>query len=176
METGSTATQAVEAGEVEADQAGVPVAARGQAARHAGAAAEGHDRDVVLDRHGQDRHDLVVAAGPDDGVGSVVEVAGAGAEQVGGRLAARTQAAYVVVEEHVVVADRAPQRRRARPAGERARAGRRRPARLRSAGPNTASTSARAPSGSGAAAAGSPQRWGCISRVMRYSVTCDVTS
>ena len=43
--------QTVEAAEVEADQAGVPVAAGGQTARHAGAAAERHDRDVVLDRH-----------------------------------------------------------------------------------------------------------------------------
>ena len=100
----------VEAGEVEADQAGVPLTPSGQAARHTGAAAEGHDRDVVLDRRGQDRCHLVVAARPDDCVGRVVEVAGTGAEQVGGRLAARAQSAYVVVEEHVVVADRAPQR------------------------------------------------------------------
>ena len=73
----------VEAGEVEADQAGVPLTPSGQAARHTGAAAEGHDRDVVLDRRGQDRCHLVVAARPDDGVGRVVEVAGAGLRRSG---------------------------------------------------------------------------------------------
>ena len=69
--------------QVEADQAGVPLAPRGQAAGHRGPAAERNDREVVLDGVRQDRGDVVVAARSDHRVGGVGQVAGAGPEQVG---------------------------------------------------------------------------------------------
>ena len=96
--------------QVERDQAGEAVAARGQAAGHAGAATEGHHRDVVLDGPGEDGGDVVVRARSDHGVGGVGQIAGAGAEQVGGRLPAGAQPPGLVVDEHVLGAEDAAQR------------------------------------------------------------------
>ena len=114
---------------------------------------------------------VVVPVGSDDGVGRVVEVAGAGAQQVGGGLAARAQGPRRVV-------GRARARRRRPPGGRRAA---RRPARTagawprrpagRSCSPKASSTSPSAESGRTVAAAGSPQRCGCISMAVG-SVTC----
>ena len=94
-----------EPAQVEADHTGVPVPAGGEATGHAGASAERHDRDVPPDGHREDVGHLVVARRADHRVGGVVEVAGAGAEQVGGRLAAGTTPADVVVGADVLVAD-----------------------------------------------------------------------
>ena len=164
--------------QVEADQAGVPLAAGGQAAGDRGAAAEGDDREVVLDGVRQDGGDVVVVAGPDHGVGGVGQVAGAGPEQVGRGLAAGAQPPGLVVGEHVLGAEQ----RRAGRRGGRARGAA--PGRVgdstagRSSRPKAISIRPRAASGSGAAAAGSPQRLGVhLGRsVMCYSVTHDVTS
>ena len=168
--------------EVEADHAGEAVAHGRESAGDGGASAEGDHRDVVPHRDRQHRLDIIGGAGADDDVGSVRQVAGAGAEQVGGRLAAGAQPPGRVVGEHVDVAERLAQR--VDEAGSRVGAG--------SAGSSTAglssspkasSTSPRAVSGRAVAAAGSPQRVGCISGVavgcciaMCYSVTHVVTS
>ena len=94
-----------EPAEVEADHAGVPLAPRGKAAGDAGASAERDDGDVPRDGDGEHVGHLVVARRPDHRVRGVGEVTLAGAEQVGRRLAAGTQAAEVVVGAHVLVAD-----------------------------------------------------------------------
>ena len=117
--------------QVEGDQARVAVAACGEPAGHAGAAAEGDDREVVLDGHGQDRGDVVVAAGPDHRVGRVGQVARAGPQQVGRGLPTGAQPAYLVVEQDVLLADggaqgrerRLPQRGRGDRRGLRRRGG-----------------------------------------------------
>ena len=101
--------QALHPAQVEADQAGVAVAARGQAAGDRRTAAERHDREVVLDREREHGRDVVGTAGTDHGVGCVGQVAGPGAEQVGGRLAAGAQPAGVVVGEHVLGAEEVAQ-------------------------------------------------------------------
>ena len=63
--------QLVEADQVEGDDAGEALAAGDQAADDRGAAAEGDQGDVPLDGPGDQGRDLVVRAGPDDGVGRV---------------------------------------------------------------------------------------------------------
>ena len=65
--------------EVEADDAGVPISAGSETAGDARAAAERDDSRVVLHRERQHGRDLVVAAGLDDGVRRVCQVAGSGA-------------------------------------------------------------------------------------------------
>ena len=65
---------------------------------------------MVLDGQGEDAGDLVVAARAHHDVGGVGQVAGAGAQQVGGRLAPGAQASRVVVDVHVVGADHVAQR------------------------------------------------------------------
>ena len=147
-------------------------------------APEGHDGQVVLHRDGEDRGHLVVAAGADDGVRCVLEIAGPGPEQVGGGLAAGAQPSGLVVGADLIGPDDVGE-----PAQHRVvqRVGRQHGAGAsadRSSIPKTASTSPRAASGSGCARAGSPQRDGCISvcwsmgdvGCMRYTVTHDVTS
>ena len=69
--------------------------------------------------HGDGEHglDLVVVGRAHDGVGGVGEVAGAGAQQVGGRLAPGAQAPVLVAEQDVLGADRGPQVARAPPSG-----------------------------------------------------------
>jgi hypothetical protein len=64
---------------------------------------------VVLDGPGQDGRDLVVVAGAYDGVGRVGQVAGAGAQQVGRRLAPGAQPACVVVGADVLGPERGAQ-------------------------------------------------------------------
>jgi hypothetical protein len=65
---------------------------------------------VVVDRPGEDGGDVVVRTRPYDGIRRVGQVSGAGAEQVGGRLAAGAQASGLVVDEHVLGAEHAAQR------------------------------------------------------------------
>ena len=91
--------------EVEAQHAGVPLARGDQAAGHRRAAPERDDRDVVRDRDREDRGDLVVRAGADDGVGRVGEVALARPEEVGRRLAPGAQPPGLVVGADVLGAD-----------------------------------------------------------------------
>ena len=95
--------------QVEADQPREPVAPRGQATGDRGAATEGDDRHPVLHGPGQDGLHVVVPVGPDDGVGCVVEVAGAGAQQVGGGLAPRAEGPRRVVGQHVLGTDGRPE-------------------------------------------------------------------
>ena len=97
--------QALHPHQVEADHAGEALAARGEPARHAGAATEGHDRDPVLGGPRQHRGHLAVAVGAHDCVGGVVEVPRPRAQQVGRGLAAGAQRAGGVVEQHVLGAD-----------------------------------------------------------------------
>ena len=159
--------------QVEADHSGEAVAHRSESAGHRGAAAEGHHRDVVPDRDAQHGFDVVGGAGADDHVGGVRQVAGPGAQQVGGRLATGAQASGRVVGDDVGVADRLRSSAR-RPV--QARAGRATILDRRAVvTPNASSTSARADSGRAVAAAGSPQRVGCISGVARVFVRVAVT-
>ena len=98
--------QALHPDQVEADHAGVRrVAAGDQPADHRGAAAERHDGDVVSRCDLEQRLHLVGVGGPDHRVGRIGEVAGAGSEQVGRRLAAGAQAARLVVGVHVLAPD-----------------------------------------------------------------------
>ncbi len=100
----------LEPDQVEGDDSGVAVAAGGEPAGDRRTSSEGDDRQVVLDREGEDRRDVVVVAGSDHDVGSVAEVAGPHPEQVGRRLAAGPQPAHVVVGEDVLGADEVGQR------------------------------------------------------------------
>ena len=112
--------------QVQGDEPGVAVATRGEPAGHAGATAEGDDREVVLDGDGQHRGHVVVAAGADDGVGGVGQVAAAGSQQVGRGLPTGAQPAYVVVEEDVLLAHHGTQGRQRRlPQGGGGHGGRR---------------------------------------------------
>ena len=95
--------------QVQADHAREPVAARGQAAGDRGAATEGDDRHPVLHGPGQDGLHVVVPVGSDHGVRCVVEVAGAGAQQVGGGLSTRAERPRRVVGEHVLGSDGRPE-------------------------------------------------------------------
>ena len=115
------------------------------------------------DRELEQRDHVVVGARADHRVGGVGQVAGAGAEQVGGRLAAGAQPTGLVVGQDVLVAEQRAQRRPAPPRAATTRAARRSTTAGDSWIPKASSTSPRVDSGSGAAAAGSPQREGCIS-------------
>ena len=122
IETVVDVEQPLHPDQVEGEHAGVPVAAGGQAAGDAGAAAERDHGQVVLDREGEHGGDVVVVAGADHRVGGVVQLAGPGAEQVGGGLAAGAEPAGLVVGEDVLGAEqlaagRRAGRRRAWPAG-----------------------------------------------------------
>jgi hypothetical protein len=88
--------------QVEGQDTGVAVAAGGQAAGDAGAATERDHGQVVLDREGEHRRHVVVVAGSNHRVGSVVQLSGAGAEQVGRGLAAGADPSGLVVGEHVL--------------------------------------------------------------------------
>ena len=124
-----------------------------------------------------DRLHLVVAAGTDDRVGRVGAVALPHQEQVGRRLAAGAQHAGVVVGQHVVRADERVElghqrgvERVAQPhVGEVDGGG------VRGADEGVDECRGRTPA-SGPACSGSPQRDQCISRLICYSVTYDVTS
>ena len=131
-------------------------------------------------RHLEHRLHLVVVGRADDGVGRVGEVAGAGPQQVGRRLAAGAQPTGLVVGVHVLGADdrgerRAARRRRRRGAGSVDRAvgvdpvvGDREDQLDQAAGGLGQRRRPRS---------GSPQRVGCISvELTCYSVTYDVTS
>ena len=151
--------------QVEASTPAKPSRRGDQATDDRRAAAEGHHRDVVLDREREDGGDLVVAGRADDGVGGVGQVAGPGAEQVGRRLAAGAQPPGLVVGAHVV------RRRRARGELGEDRGGRA-PDGASGAGVDGGpvverrrpSRPGRGPRRRGAAArSGSPQRDGCIS-------------
>ena len=87
--------------QVEADHPGVPLPTGDQPADDGRASSERDDGQVAADCHGDHGGDLVVSGGPHDDVRRIGEVAVAGPEQVGGRLAAGPDAAYVVVGEHV---------------------------------------------------------------------------
>ena len=79
---------------------------------------------MVLDCEGQHGGDVLVRAGPDDGVGCVGEVTGPHAEQVGRRLAAGAQPAGLVVDEHMLGAQhlaQGGQQRRGQPGGRQRR-------------------------------------------------------
>ena len=158
--------------QVEAEQAGVPLAPRGQAAGHRRAAAERDDGEVVLDGVRQDGGDVVVAAGPDHRVGGVGQVAGAGAEQVGGGLAAGAQPPGLVVGEHVLGAEQVAQavEELGREAGRGQRSATRRPGARRG---RTPSRSGRArPRGGRRRRPGRPSGWGA-SRGVRHVLQCD---
>ena len=97
--------QAVEAGQVEGDHAGVAVAVGDQSADHRRAAPERHQRDVLAHAPVEHRLHLAGVGGPDDGVRGVGAVAAADPDQVVGGLAPRVHEPGVVVGGDVLGAD-----------------------------------------------------------------------
>lgn len=101
--------QPVESAQVERDER--PLRGGREAADDGGAAAEGHGDDGVVGAGTEHGEDLVVVAREHDGRGDVVDLAGADAQQVGGRLSAGVpDTALGVLPQALGRADGRPQR------------------------------------------------------------------
>ena len=97
--------QLVEAPQIQRHRCRELAADRIEPADHAGAATERDDGDAVLRAVPQDRGDLVVGAGQQHRVGSILKTGVLAPQQIQGGLAARTQQSVLIVDAAVARPD-----------------------------------------------------------------------